>query len=262
MCAIAIGLSLFGQGEPREDDMIHWKSAVIALSLALAAADAPAMAQPTPGALPADAMTDPSLKRDEVLKFLGVKPGDRVAEIVPGRFTRALSVAVGPKGKVYTIEPAEVVKAHPQVLPMVNGVAAEAPGHNIVVTSPPINAMALPTGLDIVFIRQNYHDLHDRFMGPADVPAFNRAIYAALKPGGVFVVLDHAAAKGSGLSATDTLHRIDADTAVQEVTEAGLQLDAQSDLFANPSDPHDKNVFDPSIRGHTDQFLFRFRKPK
>lgn len=242
--------------------MIHWKPAVIALSLAIAGAGAPAMAQPTAAAPPADAMTDPSLKRDEVLKFLEVKPGDRVAEIVPGRFTRALSVAVGPKGKVYAIEPVEVVRAHPQVLPIVNGVAAQAVGHNIVVTSPPINAMALPTGLDIVFIRQNYHDLHDRFMGPADVTAFNRAVYAALKPGGVYVVLDHAAAKGSGLSATETLHRIDADTAVAEITEAGLQLDAQSDLFANPADPHDKAVFDPSIRGHTDQFLFRFRKPK
>jgi predicted methyltransferase len=113
-----------------------------------------------------------------------------------------------------------------------------------------------------VFIRQNYHDLHDRFMGPADVPAFNRAVYAALKPGGVFVVLDHAAAKGSGLAATDTLHRIDADAAAAEVLAAGFKLDGQSDVFANPADPHDKNVFDPSIRGHTDQFMFRFRKPK
>jgi predicted methyltransferase len=242
--------------------MNHWKAAAIALGLTLAAAGATATAQPAAGAPPADAMTDPAFKREDVLKFMGVKPGDRVADIVPGRFTRALSVAVGPKGKVYAVQPAEVVKAHPQVLPMMTSMAAQAEGHNIEVTTPPINAMGLPTGLDIVFIRQNYHDLHDRFMGPADVTAFNRAVYAALKPGGVYVVLDHAAAKGSGLSATETLHRIDADTAVAEITQAGLQLDAQSDLFANPNDTHDKNVFDPSIRGHTDQFLFRFRKPK
>jgi predicted methyltransferase len=242
--------------------MIHWKTAAIALGLGLAAAVAPAMGQPAAGAPPADAMTDPALKREDVLKFMGVKPGDRVADIVPGRFIRALSVAVGPKGKVYAVQPAEVVKAHPEVLPLMTGLAAQAEGHNVEVTTPPINAMGLPTGLDIVFIRQNYHDLHDRFMGPADVTAFNRAVYAALKPGGVFVVLDHAAAKGSGLSATDTLHRIDADTAIAEITAAGLQFDGQSEVFANPADPHDKNVFDPSIRGHTDQFLFRFRKPK
>nr|MEA2796882.1 hypothetical protein [Phenylobacterium sp.] len=242
--------------------MTHWKAAAIALGLALVAAGPPATAQPAAGAPPADAMTDPALKREDVLKFMGVKPGDRVADIVPGRFIRALSVAVGPKGKVYAVQPAEVVKAHPQVLPMLNGLAAQAEGHNVEVTTPPINAMGLPTGLDIVFIRQNYHDLHDRFMGPADVPAFNRAVYAALKPGGVFVVLDHAAAKGSGLSATETLHRIDADTAIEEITAAGLHFDGQSEVFANPADPRDKNVFDPSIRGRTDQFMFRFRKPK
>jgi predicted methyltransferase len=245
--------------------MNHLKATTIAFCLALAATGgATAMQASTKAAVEAqgDAITDPSFKREDVLKFVQIKPGDRVADIVAGRFTRALSVAVGPKGKVYAVEPAEVVKAHPPLLPMMNGLAAQAADHNIEVLSGPISAMGLPSGLDAVFIRQNYHDLHDRFMGPADVPAFNRAVYAALKPGGVFVVLDHAAAKGSGLAATDTLHRIDSDTAVAEVLAAGFKLDGQSDVFANPADTHDKNVFDPSIRGHTDQFMFRFRKPK
>lgn len=245
--------------------MIHFKPTAIALGLALMATS-PAMAieASTAAAVqaPGDAMTDPALKREAVLKFIGVKPGDRIADIVAGRFVRAFSAAVGPKGKVYAVMPAEVVKAHPPVLQILNGAAAQAPGHNIEVTSPPIDAMALPSGLDAVFIRQNYHDLHDKFMGPANVPAFNKAVYAALKPGGVFVVLDHAAAKGTGLATTDTLHRIDPASVVAEVTAAGFKLDAQSDIFANPADPHDKNVFDPSIRGRTDQFLFRFRKPK
>lgn len=236
------------------------RAAALAVTLALAAV-AGARAQPA-GPPPADAMTDPAMKRVEVLSFMGVKPGDRVADIVAGRFVRALSAAVGPNGKVYAFEPAEVVKMRPDVLTMVQGAAAQAPAHNVEVVSGPINAMGLPGGLDAVFIRQNYHDLHDKFMGPADVPAFNKAVYAALKPGGVFVVLDHAAARGSGLSATDTLHRIDPAVVVAEVTAAGFKLDGMSTVLANPADPHDKVVFDPSIRGRTDQFLYRFRKPK
>jgi predicted methyltransferase len=231
------------------------------LALALAAAAAPAAAQAPAAKPPADAMTDPSLKREEVIAFIGVKPGDKVADIVAGRFARALSVAVGPTGKLYAVEPAEVVQVHPEVLQRMTATAEAAPGRNIQVVSAPVNALGLPGGLDAVFIRQNYHDLHDKFMGPADVAAFNRQVFAALKPGGVFVVLDHAAAPGSGLTATETLHRIDPAAVKAEVTEAGFIFDGESAILANPADPHDKRVFDPSIRGKTDQFLYRFRKP-
>ena len=210
---------------------------------------------------PADAMTDPAMKRAEVLAFIGVKPGDRVADIVAGRFVRALSQAVGPNGKVYALEPAEVVKTHPQVLGMLQGLTADHAYANVVVVTPPIDAPALPAGLDAVFIRQNYHDLHDKFMGPADVPAFNRNVFAALKPGGVYVVLDHADAAGTGLKDTDTLHRIDEATVKAEVLAAGFVLDGESHILANPADDHAKNVFDPAIHGKTDQFLLRFRKP-
>lgn len=211
---------------------------------------------------PADAITDPSMKRAEVLAFMGVKPGDKVADVVAGRFVRALSQAVGPTGKVYAFEPAEVVKAHPQVLGMLQGLTADPAYANVVVSSQPINAPALPAGLDAVFIRQNYHDLHDKFMGPADVAAFNRNVFAALKPGGVYVVLDHGDAAGTGLKDTDTLHRIDVAAVKSEVLAAGFVLDGESAVLANPGDDHTKNVFDPSIRGKTDQFLLRFRKPK
>jgi predicted methyltransferase len=216
-----------------------------------------AAAQPAGG----DALTDPSLKGPEVVAFIGVKPGDHVADIISGRFFRALSQAVGPTGKVYAIEPAEVVKIHPEVLTTIQGAAA-APGYgNAEVRTPAIDAMTLPPDLDAVLIRQNYHDLHDKFMGPADVPAFDRKVFAALKHGGVFVVLDHAAAAGSGLRDTDTLHRIDEAAVKSEVEAAGFVLDAESTILANPADDHTKLVFDPAIRGHTDQFLLRFRKP-
>ena len=217
---------------------------------------AAASAQP-----PADALTDPAMKRAEVLAFIGVKPGDRVADIFAGRFVRALSQAVGPKGKVYAVEPAELVKAHPEVIGILKGLTADPAYGNIEVVNPPINTPALPSGLDAVFIRQDYHDLHDKFMGPADVPAFNRNVFAALKPGGVFVVLDHAAPAGSGLADTDTLHRIDEAAVKSEVEAAGFVLDGESAVLANPADDHKKMVFDPAIRGHTDQFLLRFRKP-
>ena len=112
------------------------------------------------------------------------------------------------------------------------------------------------------YCRQNYHDLHDKFMGPADASAFNKAVYPALKPGGVYVILDHADAAGTGLKDTDTLHRIDVASAKTEVTAAGFRLDSESKVLANPADDHTKGVFDPTIRGKTDQFLLKFRKPK
>lgn len=235
--------------------------AAIAAGLLLTTAGFTATAQ-APTQAPADAITDPAMKRAEVLAFIGVKPGDRVADIVAGRFVRALSVAVGPKGKVYAVAPAEVVKIHPEVVGLLKGLAAQPDYANVEVSTPPINTPALPAGLDAVFIRQNYHDLHDKFMGPADVAAFNRAVFAALKPGGVYVVLDHAATAGSGLGATESLHRIDPASVKAEVTAAGFALDGESVVLANPADDHAKMVFDPTVRGRTDQFLFRFRKPK
>ena len=231
-------------------------AAAVAVTFALGFAPV-ALAQPV--ARP-DALTDPSLKRAEVLAFMRIKPGDRVADIVAGRFVRALSQAVGPGGKVYAVETAEVVKAHPEVLDILKSLTSDPAYANVVVTALPVDT-PLPSGLDEVFIRQNYHDLHDKFMGPANVPAFNRNVFAALKPGGVYVVLDHADAAGTGLKDTDTLHRIDEAAVKAEVLTAGFVLDGESSILANPADDHTKMVFDPSIRGKTDQFLLKFKKP-
>ncbi|MEP6884463.1 MAG: methyltransferase [Gammaproteobacteria bacterium] len=202
---------------------------------------------------------DAAWKLPEVISFIGLKTGDRVADIVGGRLTASLAQAVGPTGKVYAVETAEVVKAHPQIMGMMKELATHSP--NVVVSDDPV-ASPLPAGLDAVVIRQNYHDLYNEFMGPADVPAFNKAVFAALKPGGVYVVLDHAAAAGSGISATNSLHRIDPMRVKADVLAAGFKLDAESLILANESDNHTKNVFDPSVRSHTDQFLYRFKKPK
>jgi predicted methyltransferase len=231
----------------------------LALSLLLAisiGATTTASSQSPQTAAPA---LDPAWKVPEVIAFIGLKKGDKVADIVAARLTASLAQTVGPSGKVYAVETAEIVKTHPQIMDRMKALAAQSP--NVVVSDDPV-AAALPSGLDVVFIRQNYHDLYDKFMGPADVPAFNKAVFAALKPGGVYVVLDHAAAAGSGIDATETLHRIDPARVKADVLAAGFKLEAESSILANTSDDHSKNVFDPSVRGHTDQFLFRFRKPK
>lgn len=233
------------------------RTLVVALMVGLSALGA---AQIASSQTPDAAMTpDPAWKVPEVLAFMGVRPGYRVADVVGGRLTASLAQAVGPKGRVYAVETAEVVKAHPEILGVMNGLAARSP--NVVVSADPVSA-ALPEGLDIVFIRQNYHDLYDKFMRPADVAAFNRAVYAALRPGGAYVVLDHAAEAGSGVAATETLHRIDPARVKADALAAGFRFDGESLILSNPADDRTKNVFDPAIRGRTDQFLFRFRKPK
>lgn len=202
---------------------------------------------------------DRALKVPQVIAFIAVKKGDKVADIVGNRLTASLAQAVGPTGKVYAIETSQVAKLHPELLESIKALAARSP--NIVVSDEPV-ATPLPSGLDAVVIRQNYHDLYDRHMAPVDVAAFNKGVFAALKPGGVYVVLDHAAVAGSGIDATDTLHRIDPARVKADVLAAGFKLEAESSILANKSDDHTKNVFDPSIRSHTDQFLYRFRKPK
>jgi predicted methyltransferase len=132
---------------------------------------------------------------------------------------------------------------------------------NVSLLQQPAALLSAPEPVDLVFTAQNYHDYHDPFMGPVDMAGFDKRVYDALKPGGLFVVIDHAAPAGSGLADTDTLHRIDPAVVKQEVEAAGFVFDGESDALRNPADAHDLKVFDKSIRGHTDQFIYRFRKP-
>jgi predicted methyltransferase len=210
-----------------------------------------------------DRARDANRKPAESLAFAGVKPGDRVADLIPGGgyFARLFAKAVGPKGYVYAYLPSdidEMYKKHGMAMPP----PADPNYPNISYIHAPVAKFVAPEKLDIVWTSQNYHDLHDKFFGPADVPAVNKAIYDALKPGGVYVVLDHAAEPGSGLRDTDTLHRIDEAVVKKEVEAAGFKLVAESNVLRNPADTHTLKVFDPSIRGHTDQFILKFRKPR
>ena len=126
----------------------------------------------------------------------------------------------------------------------------------------PAAALSVPKPVDVAFTSQNYHDYPDSFMGPTDPALLDKAVFAALKPGGVYIVIDHAAATGSGLRDTETLHRIDPAFVRKQVTDAGFVYVGESGVLRNPADDHTLKVFDKSIRGHTDQFAYKFRKPK
>jgi predicted methyltransferase len=211
----------------------------------------------------ADRERDADRKPAETMAFAGIKPGDKVADYAAGGgyFTRLFSDAVGPKGHVYATVPSPLF-VYPNIVKGIGEVQAYAVDHpNVSVTfASALDAAKYPEKLDLFWIAQNYHDLKDPFMGPVDMAAFNRTVYAALKPGGLYIVLDHMAAKGSPPDVTDTLHRIEPSTVRREVEAAGFRFVSESAILANPADPHTKGVFDKSIRGHTDQFIYKFRK--
>ena len=209
----------------------------------------------------ADTARDADRKPAAVLAFSGVKPGDKVGELIPGGgyYSRLLAKIVGPSGHVYALWPEGLAKARPQML---EGSAAIGP--NVSVVTYPASGPTAPEKLDMVWTSENYHDFHNAPPGapPADVAGFNKAVFDALKPGGIFLVEDHAAAAGAGPDSTSKLHRIDPAQVKAEIEAAGFKLAATSDVLKNPADPHTAPVFDASIRGHTDKLLFRFQKPR
>lgn len=207
---------------------------------------------------------DPYRKPAEVIALAGIKPGDRVGDFMSSGayFTRIFSRVVGPSGRVYAFVPEEELKnCAPEETEGTRVVAKDPYYRNVVMDVGPVNQYGAREPLDVVWTSQNYHDLHDAFMGPANVPAFNKLVFYALKPGGVYFIIDHVAEQGSGLRDTDTLHRIDPEAIVREVEAAGFKLEARSDLLRNPGDTHKLRVFDPQIRGRTDQIVLKFRKP-
>src|ERR1043166_3692350 len=211
-----------------------------------------------------DTARDADRKPAEMIAFAGIKPGSVVVDLVPGKgyFTRIFAKAVGPKGHVYAYFPTEIDSMLKGKAPSVTAVTNDAKEYpNVSLIHAPLARFLVPQAADVVWTSQNYHDFHDSFFGPADLAVVNKAIYDALKPGGTYVVLDHAAEPGSGLRDTETLHRIDPAAVKQEVTAAGFEYVGEDDVLRNASDPHKANVFDASIRGKTDQFIFKFRKP-
>jgi predicted methyltransferase len=212
-----------------------------------------------------DTARDVDRKPAETLVFAGIKSGDKVADYVAdaGYFTRLFANVVGPTGHVYAVEPTAFFKFEHFVKAV-----AELQGYAVahptvtVTTAAALEGLKFPEKLDLFWISRNYHDLHDKFMGPVDTAAFNKAVYDALKPGGFYVVLDHSAAPDATTDVTETLHRIESSTVRREVEAVGFKFDSESSILANPADPRTATVFDQTIRGHTDQFILKFRKPR
>lgn len=242
--ATALALSFGGVAPPA------WAAVPASLTAALADKGRPA----------ADVSRDAARHPGEMLAWAGVKPGDRVADFIMGGgyFTRILSAEVGPRGHVYAFQPAEFVKFRPAYADEQKAVAAAYP--NVTAIATPFSELKLPDKLDLVMTVQNYHDLHLKPFAKDNAAKMNAEIYRALKPGGVYLVVDHVGPAGD--DTPDKLHRIDPAQARHEIEAAGFRFAGESDLLKAPADPHTANVFDASIRGKTDQFIYKFVKPR
>ena len=239
--------------------LLHAITATALIASATAASSAGPSASITaavadPARPEADRARDADRKPTELVAFAGVKPGSTVAELAPGGgyFTRILSGTVGPKGHIYAMVSrpspalAEYATTHPNL-----SVVSIQPGE-----------VNVPAPVDMVWTTLNYHDFKNAKVGESDVATLtNAAAFKALKRGGIYLVVDHQAAPGSGTSATSTLHRVEAAAVKREVEAAGFKLAGESDLLHHAADDHTLRVQESGIRGKTDQFVLRFRKP-
>ena len=205
---------------------------------------------------------DTTRKPAELLAFAGIKPGHKVADFVMGGgyWTRILSPLVGPKGKVYAYQPAEFIKFRAAYGDEQK--AAVAGLSNTVALSDSFPALIFPEQLDAIVTVQNYHDLFLSAFPQGAGEAVTRKLYNSLKPGGVLLVVDHVANADPENKAPTAIHRIDPNVARRETEKAGFRFAGKLDLLRNTTDPHTASVFDPAIRGKTDQFVFKFVKPR
>ncbi len=204
----------------------------------------------------ADSLRKPA----ETLAFSGIRPGMTVGEFYPagGYFTRMLSDVVGPRGHIYTIENdhwQDAVKDDRAML-------AEGKWKNVSLDVQPFGTVRFPKPLDLAWVTQNYHDLKIPKYGKVDTLAFDRAVYKALKPGGTFFVIDHEGWAGMTDADIEKVHRIEKARVIREVTSAGFKLAAEGRFLYHPSDDHHMVIFNPKVRGHTDQYALKFIKPK
>ena len=215
-----------------------------------------------------DTSRDAGRKPAPVLAFAGIKPGMVVVDMLPGvgatggYYTRILARAVGPKGLVYAYfgtqydqrlinqkqDPANQFADLKKIYP------------NLHVIHGPLEQFVTPEKVDLVWTSDNYHDMHNKAYA-MDPNVVNRQVFASLKHGGIYLVLDHRAAKGAGLAATEALHRMDEEVAIKEIEAAGFKLVAESQALTNPADDNNKRVQEAGEHDHTDQFVLKFRKP-
>jgi predicted methyltransferase len=204
---------------------------------------------------PADVARDADRKPAELMAFAGIRPGLTIAELGPGGgyFTRLLTSAVGSNGRVYAIA------AKPS--PAVQELASKRANLTIMPAAP--GTIPVPGKVDMVWTTLNYHDFKNQALPAGDAAqSFDAEAFRVLKPGGIYLIVDHEAAPGKGASQTSTLHRIEDTVVRREVQAAGFVLEAESDLLRHPADDHTAKVQETGIRGKTDQFILKFRKPR
>jgi predicted methyltransferase len=255
---------------------------VLAVSVAVGLTALPAFAQKPTAAVTAavadkgrpeaDTKRDADRKPAEIVAFAGVKPGQSVEELFPGGgyYTRILSKVIGPRGKMFLVTPEQMKDrarpAPPGQTPaptpgQASDTLAKEVGNATVVWQPADSPMA-PEKVDVVWSTDNYHDYRNPGFGGVDMAKFNKAVFDSLKPGGVYIIEDYEAAPGAGASHTNDLHRIESATVKKEVEAAGFRFDSQSDALKNPMDDHTLAIFNPMVRGHADQYVLKFVKPK
>ena len=194
---------------------------------------------------------------------IAIKPGQKVADYMPGAgfFTRVFAQVVGPEGHVYAEFPQFMADFEKDEVAAIKALAADPHYANVSFVTTPAGAFETREPLDLIWTSQNYHDLqfglkHEQIL------ELDRSIYAALKPGGTLLVIDHVAARGAGWSVAAKLHRIEPREILADMKAAGFRLEAESRVLRNRADDHTLSVFDPAIRGRTDQVVYRFRKPR
>jgi predicted methyltransferase len=227
--------------------------------------DYPAAAIADAGRPDTDKARDVNRKPADMMMFAGVKPGEKILEIMPGGgyFLRIFSKAIGTNGKLYELAPAPPpgAKLPPDAQTRIDAFNAMVKSYsNVTMINEPFDGFTVPEKADLAWTSDNYHDFHN----PAfhlDMAKYNKAVFDALKPGGLYIVLDHAAAAGAGTSVVTTLHRIEESAVKTEVEAAGFKLIGESDALHNPADPHTVAIFDATVRGKTDQFVLKFQKP-
>jgi predicted methyltransferase len=208
--------------------------------------------------------SDARRKPGPLVALAGVKPGDKVLDLIPGSgyWTRIFSKIVGPEGKVYAVWPQAYARYSTGNVADMKRLSADGYYGNIVTQVQPSAILSAPEPLDVVWTSQNYHDYPDEYMGKdADPNLLNKAVFKILKPGGTYVIIDHMAKPGRGMSYTEKLHRIDPAIVRQQVEAAGFKFAGESKVLNNPADPLDIPVYFKSIRGLTSLFAYKFVKP-
>ncbi len=208
-----------------------------------------------------DRQQDATRRPAELVALARLRPGQRVLDLIPGSgyWTRIFSRIVGAEGHVYAVWPAAYARLATGDVDTLRRESQASGNVTVDVQQQPLPTAPVP--LDVVWTSQNYHDYADAFLGKPGPDALARDAFRLLRPGGIFVVIDHRSASGRGTMDTDTLHRIDPAIVKRQVEAAGFVFAGESRALVNPADPLTVKVFDPTIRGRTSQFAFAFRRP-